>query len=389
MMAGARRFSRWMRRDALPVFLRAGIYDQPPYPRAFREEIPAVAALMRSRVQLRQLYVFAHATAAGWIDAGEQVLACERTALPAFRLADGPFLFALGDAGAAREINTYEQAFALLAYSALYQMSGDAAFRLKAQRLHDWMKRHLALAEGGYALNTQRPPLLSQNPNMHLFEACLNWWRATGDSRWEQESHHLYQLFMRRFFNHRRQCLVEFFAAGWQPALEVSPQVDPGHHHEWTWLLYEYQRQSGIDTAEVRAALQRFARSHGENPASGAVMNELRWDGAPLRAASRLWCQTERIKADVVNCRDGATPGPDRDIDTHVEAMFAAFIHGEPRGLYCDEITSAGERISRPTPSSTLYHLYVACCELDRLAAEQPGVAPDLGRVASGQSGPP
>lgn len=369
MLTGERRFSRWMRQEALPFFLRAGVYRHPPHAGAFMEEIPAETALMRSRVQLRQLYVFAHATRSGWIDAQEQVLACARTVLPVFRHPDGPFVFALGDDDAAGDVNTYEQAFALLAYSELYRLTGDRLFRTEAERLHGWLGRYLALDEGGYALNSRRPPLLSQNPNMHLFEACLAWWQATGDSRWETECHRLYQLFMRNLFNPRRRCLVEFFAAGWQPTLDISMHVDPGHHHEWTWLLYQYQRQTGIDTTDSRRALQAFARAYGDNPISGAVMNELRWDGAPLRPESRLWCQTERIKADAVNYRTGGQQADATLIDRHVDDMFRGFIEGEPGGSYCDEIDAQGARIRRPAPASTLYHLYVACRQLHRLAA--------------------
>ncbi|XBS71515.1 AGE family epimerase/isomerase [Acerihabitans sp. KWT182] len=371
MLTGARRFSQWMRREALPFFLHAGVCRLPPHPGAFKEEIPVETTLMRSRVQLRQLYVFAHATRTGWIDAHDQVLSGAQTVLPVFRRHEGPLVFALGDGGAAKDINTYEQAFALLAYSELYRLTGDNLFRAEAERLHDWMGRYLALPEGGYAVNSRRPSLLSQNPNMHLFEACLAWWQATGDSRWENESHQLYRLFRQYLFDPRHHCLLEFFAAGWQPTLESSYLVDPGHHHEWTWLLYQYQRQTGIDTSASRRALQDFARSHGDNPVSGAVMNELRWDGAAHRPESRLWCQTERLKADAVNDRTGGRPADEAITDGHVDAMFRAFIEGEPSGSYCDEIDARGARIHRPAPASTLYHLYVACRELDSLAADR------------------
>ncbi|WP_145531259.1 AGE family epimerase/isomerase [Yersinia kristensenii] len=366
MLNAAQKFSQWMRAEALPRFLHEGMADN-----RFAESLPAGSSVIRSRVQTRQLYVFAHATRTGWIDGREQVLTAALKGLTDFQQPGGALCFALGAVEGADDINAYEQAFALLAYSEIYQLTGDTAFLRRATALHDWMKVHLALEEGGYAVNTRKPAWLSQNPNMHLFEACLNWWQATGDARWEQECHDLFGLFTQHLFNQQQRCLVEFFARGWQPTLAVSQQVDPGHHHEWTWLLYEYQKLSGIDTHELRQELQLFAQTYGENPTTGAVMNEVIWHGQPLRAASRLWCQTERIKADVVNYRHSPEQNPDTIISRHVDNMFAAFIEGEDSGLYCDEIDAAGQRLGGASPASTLYHLYVACRQLDELASQR------------------
>jgi len=151
----------------------------------------------------------------------------------------------------------------------------------------------------------------------------------------------------------------------------MSVQVDPGHHHEWTWLLYQYQGLSGVNTLAQRQVLQRFAQQYGENPQTGAVMSEVLWEGNPYRAGGRLWCQTERIKADVVNYRQQPSAEHAALIDQHVDLMFTQFIDGEPAGLYCDEIDAQGQRIQQSAPASTLYHLYLACQELQQLADEQ------------------
>lgn len=366
MLPSADRFTTWMRATVLPNFLTNGIRYQGAVAQHFLETLPEADDVMRSRVQTRQLYVYAHAARTGWIDAGQQVIDIAGHGLDDFLSPDEVFYFARRNEGKCA-INTYEQAFALLAYCELYLLTGDAVFQRKAVRLHDWLKAYLTLEEGGYAINTSRPPLLSQNPIMHLFEACLSWWRATGESRWEQEAHLLFGLFDRHLFNRQHQCLVEFFAPGWRPTLPISHQADPGHHHEWTWLLYEYQKISGVDTAPMRQALQAFAAACGENQATGAVMNEVFWDKLPFRAGGRLWCQTERIKADVANYRTAPASARLTPIATHVDALFSSYIEGEPAGLYCDEINGQGERIMGNAPSSTLYHLYVACRQLDYL----------------------
>ncbi|EHR8835285.1 AGE family epimerase/isomerase [Shigella flexneri] len=365
MLKQSRQFTDWMRHEALPCFLQQGVINRDGTI-SFAETVPAAPGAIRSRVQTRQLYVFTHATRTGWIDAGDTVNRIVETGLRHFHDAQGAFYFSDGGDAASKQQNTYEQAFALLAFSELWALTGDHKIRQRAERLHDWMQQHLTLEEGGYALNTERPLFLSQNPHMHLFEAMLSWWAATGDARWEQEAHRLFHLFTQRFFNQQQRCLMEFFAPDWRPELPVSRQIDPGHHHEWTWLLYEYEKMSGVNTLEWRTALQHFIADCGDNPQTQAVMNEIYLDKSSYRAASRLWCQTERIKADVVNC---LTIGPAalQPLEQHIAAMLRLYIEGETAGPYCDEITETGERINAASPASTLYHLYVASRQVDEV----------------------
>ncbi|WP_241825951.1 AGE family epimerase/isomerase [Izhakiella australiensis] len=367
MLTSARQFVDWMQQTALPRFLHQGVISLADGTRCFAESLPNVTPVIRSRVQNRQLYVYAHATRSGWLDAGNTLSKVLEHGLAPFRDAAGIFYFSNADDENARQQNAYEQAFALLALSELFALTGESRFLQRAHRIHDWMQQHLALAEGGYALNARRPPLLSQNPNMHLFEAMIGWWQLTGDKRWEQEAHRLFTLFHQHLFDTQRQCLMEFFAAGWRPDLPQSQHLDPGHHHEWTWLLYQYQTIAGVDTRPWRSALQRFAISYGENKTSGAVMNEINADGTAYRAECRLWCQTERLKADVVACLETEDSAAPERLEHHCEQLMAHYVTGETGRPYCDEINAHGQRSAQPAPASTLYHLYVAARQVERL----------------------
>ncbi|NDO79455.1 hypothetical protein CJP72_01320 [Citrobacter sp. NCU1] len=367
MLINTKEFVTWMHNTALPCFLSQGIKTREDGSICFAETLPERSPLIRSRVQTRQLYVFAHATRTGWCDASEILNNIMKEGLADFIDKDGAFLFSNAGDALALQTNTYEQAFALLAFSELYSLTNDRHILTHAEKLHDWMKIHLSLAEGGYALNTARPEKLSQNPHMHLFEAMLSWWAITGDSRWEHEAHYLFKLFRERFFHQEKQCLVEFFAPGWQPTLVESQYIDPGHHHEWTWLLHEYQKLSGIDTSHWRAALQRLAIDHGENPLTKAVMNEIHINKTPYRATSRLWCQTERLKADVVAYETTQDKSVLPTLDEHAARLMQQYVYGETATVYCDEISAKGERISQPAPASTLYHLYVSCRQVEKV----------------------
>lgn len=367
MLTNAKRFVDWMQHSALPQFLHQGVKLLPEGSECFRETLPDDGTIARSRVQTRQLYVFAHATRTSWLDARETLERVANQGIRHFTNEQGVFLFSDGHTPDDHQQNAYEQAFALLAYSELYALTGEQQFLTRAGTLHDWMQENLALPEGGYAINTSRPPMLSQNPNMHLFEAMLCWWKLTGQPRWEQEAHRLFALFTGHLFHRDRHCLTEFFSPGWQADLPESAHVDPGHHHEWTWLLYEYQKISGVDTAFWREALQHFAAVAGENPQTHAVMNEIHNDRTPYRAGSRLWCQTERLKADVVACITQRNNAVYQTLDRHSATMMQQYIDGETTRPYCDEISASGERLPHSSPASSLYHLYVACREIDNL----------------------
>lgn len=367
MRTNAQAFVSWMKNNALPLFLQQGIKSLPDGTLCFRETLPDDSALARSRVQTRQLYVYAHATRTGWLDARHHLDAIANQGVKHFTNSQGVFLFADGNSPLDQQTNAYEQAFALLAYSELFALTREAEFHQRAEALHDWMQTNLALEEGGYAVNTLRPSMLSQNPNMHLFEAMLSWWRVTGEARWEQEAHRLFNLFRHRLFHRDLHCLTEFFSPGWQASHADSAHVDPGHHHEWTWLLYEYQKIAGVDTTFWRDALQNFATTAGENPVTQAVMNEIYSDKTPYRSGSRLWCQTERLKADVVACQTQRNPATFQTLDMHAAMMMQQYVTGETSRPYCDEIDDKGERLAHPSPASSLYHLYVACREVDNL----------------------
>lgn len=367
MLNHAEAFTHWMKHQALPAFLEKGIHHAESEGTSFTETLPAVPSDIRSRVQSRQLYVFAHATRTGWIDGSSELERVLEKGLKPYHDSQGVFYFSNGSNEQAKRQNAYEQAFALLAYSELYNLTADPRFRKQAEQLHDWMQKYLCLAEGGYALHSGRPSLLSQNPHMHLFEAALAWWSATKDPRWEKEAHQIFSLFRRHFFDEKNGCLIEFFAPGWLATLSESRQLDPGHHYEWIWLLYEYQSIAGVDTSRWRNALLGFITPCGENTRTGAVMNEIWSDKTPCRTASRLWCQTERIKADVVNILTHPQESSCRQIETHTGNMLRLYIEPPTVGVYCDEITDTGEQIVAPAPASTLYHLYVASRQVERV----------------------
>ena len=56
-----------------------------------------------------------------------------------------------------------------------------------------------------------------QNPHMHLFEAMLAWFEATGREMFLARAAELYGMMAARFFQHQTGILAEYFDGSWNP----------------------------------------------------------------------------------------------------------------------------------------------------------------------------
>src|SRR5690606_14891133 len=153
----------------------------------------------------------------------------------------------------------------------------------------------------------------SQNPHMHLFEACLAWHETGGNPVWLDRARMLHGLFRDRFFDRRRGVLREYFADDLTPTVRASRRIDVGHQAEWMWLLACYGRLTGEPVCRDIAALTRWLERHGRNPATGLLYEEASVTGKPLIASSRLWSATELLKAEIVRYEmSGGADGGER-----------------------------------------------------------------------------
>ena len=89
---------------------------------------------------------------------------------------------------------------------------------------------------------------------MHMFEACLAWLDAGGDSEWERIAAMIADLCLEKFLHPRTGALREFFDADWNPMPgEAGRVLEPGHQFEWAWLFMRWSRRTG-DAKYLRAA---------------------------------------------------------------------------------------------------------------------------------------
>jgi mannose-6-phosphate isomerase len=154
--------------------------------------------------------------------------------------------------------------------------------------------------------------------------------------------------------------LPESFDEALEPHREAAGRflAEPGHHHEWTWLLRRYEAVAAAMGVATDPNLQlaadslfEFAERHGVNPSSGLVMNRLWSDGTVSDGGFRLWPQTERLKA-------VARRRPDR-VRAALDAIERHFASVRP-GLWIERMDAMGNAIAEPAPATSLYHLTAA-----------------------------
>ena len=381
MLGTIEQIRSWVFDDALPFWADSGVDRRYG---GFVETLDfagndSALPFKRVRVACRQIYVFSHAKMLGF-EEGEGLIApgVEYLIERAWR-AEGGFARRLTRDGALLDpiADLYDNAFALFALAWAYKATGDAQYRDWARKTLAWITSHMRHPSGeGFWHCLPATGLRQQNPHMHLLEACLVAAEAIGDDVFSDTAREMTQLFLSRFFDPETGTLGEFFNDDWSRASgEAGRAVEPGHQFEWIWILQNCRRLLGSDAAAPMGALARFSGQSGVNASTGAVMNKVRDDGAPIDAGSRTWPNTERLKAAVALYEhEGADPAPviektggvllERYLTPHSGVTF-------PKGGWIDALDDKGAPIAEDMPASTLYHLMLAFAEVLRIRDKQ------------------
>ncbi len=351
------RVQDWLFAQALPLWASVGIDAQGRFVEKLDFDGRPIADLpRRTRVQARQVYVFAEAAALGWPQ-GEAVA---RRGLDALirdhRLEDDLWVRAVDDAGAVIDAtpDLYDLAFVLFALAAAHRVLKDErALPLALSTLAAIEARMADPVHGGW--QEALPPVLPrrQNPHMHMLEALLAWQAIAPDSAFEAAARSVLDLFNRRFFDREHLMLGEFFTADWTVAPGGAGQViEPGHHMEWIWLL-DQARRMGLDGHERPAqALFASALTNGLD-AQGMMIREVDRIGVVRDGGRRLWGQTEAIRTLLLRGRTDHA----RSL---LDGVFATHLETATPGLWIDSYDAEGQPQDASVPASTLYHLMTA-----------------------------
>lgn len=361
------RIRDWLFRQALPLWATAGIDADGRFVETLDlKGRPITGQPRRTRVQARQVYVFAEAVALGWTD-GEAVARRGLDALirDARRLNgaewDGLWVRTVDDSGGVIDPtpDLYDQAFVLFALAAAHRVLGDDRARplaLQTLALQTLAAIEAQMADpvhGGW--QEAVPPVLPrrQNPHMHMLEALLAWQAVAPDPAFEAAARQVLTLFATRFFDPSAAVLGEYFTADWAIAPGAAGQViEPGHHMEWVWLLDQARRLGFDGCARQADALFAAALTNGVD-AQGLMIREVDRIGVVRDGGRRLWGQTEAIRTLRLRGRTEAAL-------TLIDHVFATHLATPVPGLWIDSFDADGQPQDAAVPASTLYHLMTA-----------------------------
>lgn len=373
---------RWFVDEALPLWSTVGV-DR--VGGGFVEKIDRTGApsqdARRTRVVGRQLFVFAGAARLGWAGPCEALIA---HGLAWFRRAclspDGTVFSTARPDGTPEKtgFELYDHAFALFGLAAAFAVTGDRDLSAIATTMRKAMKAGWGHPLAGFEAARPRRLPLEANPHMHVFEAASAWAAvlpADEGAPWAALADEIAVLALDHFIDPRSGVLREFYDGDWRPMTgDAGRLVEPGHQFEWAWLLIRWGRSRGEARAIAAARrLVEIAETHGVDPRRGVAIGEL-WDDLSVKtAATRVWPQTERIKAWSAMAEIAEDDGS-RDAAFERVAVatrgLRAFVDPTVSGLWHERMAADGTFLDEPAPASSLYHMACALEELRVAVAE-------------------
>jgi mannose-6-phosphate isomerase len=367
---------RWLAEDVLPFWWRHG-YDRAA--QCFHERLDPegepVAAPRRVRSQARQAYAYALAVLLKLPGRWEEGAAAgARVMLERALRGDGGTRHALSASGEGEDErrDLYDLACVLMALAECARALQRADLLQAAEDLLDWCERNWAHPAGGYAEGEiTEAGVRRQNPHMHMLEALLVLYHASGKAAHLARARDVATLLVDKMLEPSHGALLEYFDESWRPLDgEKGQVVEPGHEFEWAWLLSRLHALGGGNFLGVANTLYAHAETHGVRKKT--VFNEILVGGAPHETSSRLWPRTERMKAHLVYFE---RTGDERAAARACEAFDALWDFRSLKipGSWRDRRDAGGGWIDKEAPSSSLYHVTLAVSELMRVAGVSAG----------------
>ena len=327
---------------------------------------PHLEADRRVRVQARQIYSFAKAAQLGWYPDGRDLAlkgldymiekAREPDAKPGY-------VHLLNSDGSVKDPlrDSYDHAFVLLALATVFALTKDAQVRSEIDRVLRFVDKDLRSPHGGVIEGL--PPSLPrrQNPQMHMFEAMIALYEATGEPQFQNRAGDFFGLFAANFFDQQTQTLGEYFEDDWAA---IKPGVvEPGHQAEWVWLLRGFERNTGCPTARFRSSLLKSALRY-QDPSTGFLVDEGDPTGRVTRSTRRLWPQTELAKAWIAQA-ETAEEGAEAEARSALVRLFIHYLNHPVAGCWYDQFDEEGRSLVGFVPASSFYHIICAAAEAE------------------------
>jgi mannose-1-phosphate guanylyltransferase/mannose/cellobiose epimerase-like protein (N-acyl-D-glucosamine 2-epimerase family) len=317
----------------------------------------------RVRVQARQVFSFAKAIDLGWpgTDQAKRLIAQGLDYLDTkLRHPDGGWVHVVDPSGEAVDDkrDLYDHAFIILAGATAYKVTDSALGLRLAKEALSFVDTHLKDHEfGGWREAIPDTLPRRSNPHMHMLEAMMAMYEATGDEGALERATEIVTLFEGKFFVPGVDVLAEYFEQNWEvQTADIETIFEPGHHFEWATLLAQYSVITGRDTLSWRRRLIRRIDIHGINQNTELALNALRSDGSIVSANSRLWHQLEHFRSLLWHAGMSSAD----KTESLLHRVFSNYLDRGPVGGWVDEVDADGSIISTHVPASMLYHLITA-----------------------------
>lgn len=228
---------------------------------------------------------------------------------------DGGYVWSVGKGGSSGDDRkqAYAHAFVLLAASSAKVVGHPDADRLLADVAEVLRTRFWDRAVGATReeFNRDWSPIpggyRGQNSNMHLTEATMAAFEATGDRAWLDMAESIASLIIGRHAMAVGGRVPEHFTEKWEIDRDYlgdpvfrPPGYTPGHWLEWTRLLLQLWEMGGRRLAWIPDAARRLfanAVAEGWDKVRGGFVYTLDWQGRPQTRRRLFWPQAEGIGA--------------------------------------------------------------------------------------------
>jgi mannose/cellobiose epimerase-like protein (N-acyl-D-glucosamine 2-epimerase family) len=290
---------------------------------------------------------------------------------------NGGYFWSVGDDGPSDDRKqAYGHAFVLLAASSAKVVGHPDADRLLADVSEVLRRRFWEEAAGAVAEEFSRDwrPIgryRGQNSNMHLAEASMAAFEATGDGAFLDMAESIATLLIEDRARAAGWQVPEHFDEGWQVDRDYAGGdvfrpygVTPGHGLEWTRLLLQLWELGGRRLAwlpdAARALFQR-ATADGWNAEVGGFHYTLDWSGKRHLRNRLWWPSAEGIGAAAfLNAIDGA-PLYEEWYRRIWDFVANHLIDRENGGWRTEAADPTGEVAPLFTGKPDLYHALQAC----------------------------
>jgi mannose-1-phosphate guanylyltransferase/mannose-6-phosphate isomerase len=379
LAAAAGRLVDWLTMAALPLWWCFGAdHRRGGFHEGLGSTLTPSRAPRRSRVQARQVFVYATAGAMGWPGPWIAAVRHGLEALEArFVRSDGLFRSTVTVDGDPLDdrAQLYDQAFVLLALAAATRSEADdpAARTAQARALMAAIRGGFAHPAAGFRAEAARETFLT-DPLMHLLEAAIAWSELDLDGPWAGVAAEIVALFAEHLFDHAGDRIYEVYDAAWRPLSPAGDdRIEPGHQFEWAWLLDRWARMSGDPAADEAARRIYQTGKRSVDRSTGLVVDALHDDLSVARGTSRLWPQTERLKAAL--SLETAPIARAREAGAAAIAL-ESYLTPSPAGLWRDAPAGAQGHAAAVSPASSFYHIIGALSELETARARWGAEAP-------------